>query len=220
MKKFADLQIRIAELIQTAQAARLGASTVQFDMEEYSSLKMQSLSFAESIYGKNHSMYIGLMEGFKPFYNNMPDIRNIDCCLGALMAIKAEIDGGWLGTLKGQIMAESFSDFLEMGNYFLNEGYKDPAAVMFGGVLEEHLRQLSILNKLEIVKANGNPKMGGELNDQLKAAKVYNDIVHKAIMKNLAIRNASAHGKYDEFTEQDVKIMYTEILNVMLNNPI
>ena len=38
--------------------------------------------------------------------------------------------------------AELFADFLEMADYLLSEGYKDPAAVLGGSMLEEHLRQL------------------------------------------------------------------------------
>jgi len=37
-----------------------------------------------------------------------------------------------------------------MSEYFIEEGYKDPAAVMTGCVLEEHLRQLCELNKIEV----------------------------------------------------------------------
>jgi hypothetical protein len=37
-----------------------------------------------------------------------------------------------------------------MAEYLLNESYKDPAAVMTGSVLEEHIRQLCIKNSIPI----------------------------------------------------------------------
>ena len=62
---------------------------------------------------------------------------------GILIAAKEELIGGWFHTTRSLVAAELFSDFLQMAEHLLAEGYKDPAAVMAGGVLEEHLRQLS-----------------------------------------------------------------------------
>src|SRR6266404_128743 len=61
---------------------------------------------------------------------------------GILSALRADYDAGRLQSFEELIHANLFSDFLEMAEYFLQEGYKDPAAVIAGGVLEEHLRKL------------------------------------------------------------------------------
>ncbi len=37
-----------------------------------------------------------------------------------------------------------------MAEYLLKEGYKDPAAVITGSTLEEHLRKLCIKNGIDI----------------------------------------------------------------------
>ena len=63
-----------------------------------------------------------------------------------LKSIKAEIQNGWFQSYKGIISSEIFSDFLEMASHLLDNGYKDASAVMIGGVLEEHLRQLCVTN--------------------------------------------------------------------------
>ena len=61
---------------------------------------------------------------------------------GTLKALRADYDAGRLQSCQELIHADLFSDFLEMAEHFLENEYKDPAAVMAGGVLEEHLRKL------------------------------------------------------------------------------
>ncbi|RPJ77653.1 MAG: hypothetical protein EHM20_05740, partial [Alphaproteobacteria bacterium] len=74
--------------------------------------------------------------------------------VGILQALKTDIEEGYLWSIKELIHADIFTDFLEMAKYLLEEGYKDPAAVLIGGVLEEHLRKLCLKNgiKIEIIK--------------------------------------------------------------------
>jgi len=59
---------------------------------------------------------------------------------GALSALRSAYASGYLTTVSELIHAELFSDFIQMSEYLLSEGYKDPAAVIIGSLLEEHLR--------------------------------------------------------------------------------
>ena len=43
-----------------------------------------------------------------------------------LLSIQNEIEGGWIFSVKQLIAAEIFSDFLEMAEHLLKQGYKDP----------------------------------------------------------------------------------------------
>ena len=61
---------------------------------------------------------------------------------GALTALRPAIGSGYLLSVQELIHADVFADFPEMAQYLLGEGYKDSAAVLIGGVLEEHLRKL------------------------------------------------------------------------------
>ncbi len=70
--------------------------------------------------------------------------------VGILQALKTDIEEGYLWKMSELISADIFSDFLEMAQYLLSEGYKDPSAVLIGGVLEEHLRKLCIKNNIPI----------------------------------------------------------------------
>ncbi|MDO9009380.1 MAG: hypothetical protein Q7U80_14270 [Thiobacillus sp.] len=103
-----------------------------------------SLSFIDRVYGSAHPH-------FNEFTKGTEKSRAGDAERGVaiLEAIRSEIAGGWLFTIKGLIIAELFSDFLEMADHLQESGYKDPAAVMIGSVLEEHLRQLCVKHTIE-----------------------------------------------------------------------
>jgi len=62
--------------------------------------------------------------------------------VGALRALRRDYDAGYLATVQDLVRAEVFVDFFEMAEHLLQQGYKDPSAVIIGSVLEEHLRVL------------------------------------------------------------------------------
>ncbi len=135
-----------------------------------------------------------------------------------LRAIRSEISGGWLFSMKGIITAEVFADFIEMAEHFLETGYKDPAAVMAGSVLEEHLRQLCIKTGIDIERKYGDkliPIKADKLNADLAKENVYSKLNQKLVIGWLGIRNHAAHGEYDEYTRDQVKNMIAGITEFM-----
>jgi hypothetical protein len=143
-------------------------------------------------------------------------VNGIGACKSVLAALKEDIEGGWLQSTKQLISAEIFTDFLEMAEHLLKEGYKDPAAVMIGSVLEEHLRQLCQKNNVDIVVVKGTdtiPKKADAMNIDLCKATVYNMLDQKQITSWLDLRNRAAHGKYTEYTKEQVDLMYQGVLN-------
>jgi len=69
-----------------------------------------------------------------------------------LRALRADYVDGYMQSIVELIHAEVFADFLEMADHLVGQGYKDPAAVLAGSVLEEHLRKLCIKNGIPIDK--------------------------------------------------------------------
>ena len=53
---------------------------------------------------------------------------------GALRALRRDYDAGYLSKFQSLVRAEVFADFLEMAEHLLEQGYKDPCAVLVGGV--------------------------------------------------------------------------------------
>ncbi len=220
MKTFDDLKLRVNELIDLANEIIIKKNGNIDVNEELQTLKHQSVSFIAKIYGNKHNMYEGIVSNFIP-YRSLP--INPECavyCLGTLKAVKAEIEGGWLDTLKGDIMNEAFDSWMEMGQYFYKKGYHDMAAVMYGGVIEEHLRQLCKSKGIPIIKENNKYFRGAELNDKLKTEGVYTDTTKTLVTKVLTIRNHATHAEYDLYTKDEVKLMERDVIHFISANRI
>ena len=138
-----------------------------------------------------------------------------------MSAAKDEVLGGWSKTATGIVSAEIFSDFLEMAEHLLDSGYKDAAAVMVGGMLEEHLRQLCRKHSIPVSSpASTKPKAAGNLNAELAGEKAYSKIDEKMVTSWLGLRNSAAHGKYDEYTGDQVQLMLDGVGNFTARNAI
>jgi hypothetical protein len=137
---------------------------------------------------------------------------------GVLPALRSAYASGYLTTVSELIHADLFSDFIEMAEYLLSEGYKDPAAVIIGSTLEEHLRQLCVRNGLPTT-AGGKPKKADQLNADLANATVYSKLDLKSITSWLDLRNKAAHGKYSEYTKEQVQLVIQSIQDFMTRNP-
>ena len=140
-----------------------------------------------------------------------------------LVAARGEVAGGWTVTARGIVSAEIFGDFIEMAQHLLAEGYKDPAAVVTGSVLEEHLRQLAGKHAVPVefeVKGDHVPKKANVLNADLKKAGVYNALNEKNVIAWLDLRNKAAHGHYTEYTAGNVDLMIQGILQFMASFPV
>ena len=143
---------------------------------------------------------------------------------GVLNAARLEVSGGWAITTTGLVSAEIFSDFLEMASYLLELNYKDPAAVVSGSVLEEHLRQLSQRSGISTTEAGRDGKMlprkAEMLNQDLKKASVYNMLEQKSVTAWLDLRNKAAHGEYNQYNRDQVLAMLQGINDFIARNPL
>jgi len=172
--KLDDLLKRADELIKKGQnvlsTQKHCGLGVAVDFGQLKGSRTACLSFIERIYSSSHPHYKEFDEIVKD-----QDPSYTEAGVEILRTIKAEIAGGWLFTVKGVIAAEIFSDFLEMAEHLLSQGYKDPAAVMIGSTLEEHLRQLCLKHNIDIeVEKNGKmiPKKADVLNAELTKRRV------------------------------------------------
>jgi hypothetical protein len=131
---------------------------------------------------------------------------NMKILPGILNALRADYEAGYLQAIHELIHADVFADFLEMADYILDEGYKDPAAVLAGGVLEEHLRKLCQKNNIQIVIGSRHKK-ADSLNAELAGANAYSTLDQKSVTAWLDLRNKAAHGRYNEYTKEQVVLM-------------
>ena len=137
---------------------------------------------------------------------------------GMLRALRADYVAGYLKSIGELIHADIFSDFLEMAGYLLDEGYKDPAAVLAGGALEEHLRKLCEKHTITTTLA-GRPKKAESMNAELAGSSAYAKLDQKNVTAWLDLRNKAAHGHYTEYEKQQVHLMIQGIRDFITRIP-
>jgi iron only hydrogenase large subunit-like protein len=129
---------------------------------------------------------------------------------GILESAKREFVFGLLAHPRIIATADSMEDFLEQADYLLEQDYKDATCVLVGGVLEATLRSM-LENKYPSIEFN--PKEGlRKFNEHLhKQASAYDKVTFKLIDGYAELRNLAAHGKYDQYTKDQVKefILFT-----------
>ena len=173
-------------------------------------------SFVEKIYSRDHIYYLELQE---PILMGSPGREYTDNsgekgrASKILSAIRKEAESGLLfSNLRELVSSELFSDHLEMAEYLLDNDYKDLSALMIGTTLEIHLRQLCETNSLEVEGDRGR-KPASRLNEDLYKSEVYGKLDFKQVIYWLEIRNNAAHGEYDKYDLNDVRLMLEGVKN-------
>jgi len=142
---------------------------------------------------------------------------------GIASAVFHDLKCGYLASVVELVHADLFSDFLEMAEHLLQSDYKDAAAVIAGSSLEAHLRALAQKHGVSTdqVKPDGttNPKAGNQLNNELASVQAYHKNDQKSITGWLGLRNSSAHGKYGDYTKEQVVLMVAGIRDFIGRSP-
>lgn len=220
--KLKDIQTRIDGLVSQTEAALRNARASEYSRtpamsaEEFAELRAAGLSFLESTFGSEHSYYKEFDRKVSVSWE-----YNGRHALGILRAVQHQIKNGWIETTRGLVTAEVFADFLEMAEHLLDQGYKDPAAVMAGSVLEEHLRQLCGAASIDVEdtsQGKPRPRKADSLNADLAKAKKYSVADQKQVTAWLDLRNKAAHGKYSEYVEQQVVLLVAGIRDFISRN--
>ena len=133
-----------------------------------------------------------------------PDIASAESLLPIAKALRADLQAGWFRSVSEFIHADMFSDFLEVARELHESDCKDAAAVQAGTALESHLRLLAEKHNIETVTEKNRPKNAGDLNVELKKAGVYSLVEQHDVTARLTIRNFAVHGKFDEYSADEV----------------
>lgn len=217
--KLTDLVTRIDEIIALGEQvlatkfkiAGMGGEHIKSG--PMAGFRTASLSFIDRVYGADHPHFQQFGDRTKTSY-----VSDAERGLAILQAIRSEIAGGWLFTVKGLVAAELFSDFLDMAEHLLEQGFKDAAAVMIGSVLEEHLRQLCHRHSVDLADEKDGrlvSRKADRLNAELAKKSVYTSIDQKQVTAWLGLRNDAAHGKYEQYTAEQVKQLLSGVVGFM-----
>lgn len=143
--------------------------------------------------------------------------------IGVAKALRDDLKAGYIRSLVELVHGDVFSDFLEMAQHLCDAAYKDAAAVLAGSTLESHLRSLCQKASIstEIVKAGAGmiPKKAEAMNSDLASAAIYSKLDQKGVTAWLDLRNKAAHGKYAEYSGQQVSNLISGIRDFIIRNP-
>lgn len=142
--------------------------------------------------------------------------------VGILESLRAALTNDYLDTAAEIIHAAVFADFLEMARYLSDEGYKDAAAVIAGSSLEAHLKQLCSRHGIDIEVSTTQglrPKKADRLNADLASSKVYSILDQKNVTAWLDLRNKAAHGEYDKYGIDQVRLLISGVQDFITRNP-
>lgn len=138
--------------------------------------------------------------------------------VGVVESLRADLSAGHLRTLGELLHAEVFSDLLEMAHHLQGEGYKDAAATITGAALESHLRRLAESNGV-VVEVEGRSKKADQLNAELAKAEAYSKLDQKSVTAWLDLRNKAAHGRFAEYSQEQVSLLIAGVRDFMLRYP-
>lgn len=126
------------------------------------------------------------------------------------LAAKDDFQGGFLTSVRNLVQAELFDSEIEQASELLSSGYKGPAAVVAGVILETSLRDICGQNSIAHGKLD-------KMNSDLAKAGVYNKLQQKRITAIADIRNNAAHGHWESFSESDVSEMIRDVGNFLMH---
>lgn len=127
------------------------------------------------------------------------------------MAAKEDFQGGYITSIKNLVQAELFDSELDQARELLKSGYKGPAAVVAGVVLETALKDLCDQNSISYAKLD-------KMNSDLAKLGIYNKLQQKKITALADIRNSAAHGDWQLFTDTEVSEMTRDVENFLANH--
>jgi hypothetical protein len=146
----------------------------------------------------------------------------VENLVGVVQSLSADMKAGYLQSLEELVHGELFGDFLDMSQHLVQSGYKDAAAVIAGSSLEAHLRQLAKRLRVPTEQSTGRglePKKAETLNADLVKAGAYTILDQKNVTAWLDLRNKAAHGKYSEYTKEQVDLLIDSIRNFLTRHP-
>lgn len=171
--------------------------------------KSGSESLILHVVGREVNYYANFVEK-----TEKPQKSSVESGVGILRALREDIEGGFLVEVKDLAMAEIFSNFLDMARHLLENGYKDSAASLGGAVLEDSLRKIAVKNNIEVRDGDDI----GSLNMKLADKGIYNRLKQKNIQTWKTVRNSADHGKFHEYTTEDVDDMLSGVERFLSKN--
>lgn len=213
-KRFVELEQQLAGLeagVTQRQSPLTGSMMNYLDPEQLLNWSVKVTSLLERVGPEASSQLRMFVEAEKP--------KSMDSAFdrfkrmkAVFLAVKEDFEGGYLVSYRSLVQAEVFTSELDQAREQLSSGYKTPAAVIAGIVLETKLRDMCTALGISLGKLD-------KMNADLAKAQAYNSTQQKRITAIAGVRNSAAHGKPEEFTPADVQGMIDDVERFLAAHP-
>lgn len=216
-KRFEELEEEAEQLVEMAKEEDaiywIGATSYTSDFVR---LQVNFVSLIQLLSTKRNS-FSDLIKRANSLAPHDPKVL-----LGLISGLRGDYESGMLRSITEMIEANITGDYLEQAEQLLKGNRQGqyshiPAAVLAGAVLEDGLRRLCARQSpsISVKKPGGSYKMLNALIDDLKNAGLFSELKAKQLRAWADIRNAAAHGQFDDFARADVEQMLASIENFL-----
>lgn len=217
LKFESELQEIIDEYQEVRSRAEYSDASDVLSKSDLSSLITRCVAAVERASGRQSRYSIRMTEILsRKYYDGDWDAAGY--AVGIVQALLNDLQKGFTNSIEELLHANVFSDFIEMAEHLVNNGYKDAAAVITGSTLEVHLKQLAVKFGIQPDRG-GKPKKADMLNSELVKTDAYSKLDQKSVTAWLGLRNDAAHGNYSEYDKSQVNLMIEGVRNFISRNP-
>ena len=212
---------QVLELYKTIDSSSQYSDFSDVLFSAYGQFRASAIAVINRVAGPD-SVYVKEIDILPMHRDHGSNNSNIPVIAGIVQALRDDVARDFLESARELIHGELFSDFLEMADFLVSEGYKDAAAIMGGGVLETHIHQLCIKHSIlleDTVRGQVQIKRADRLNDELVSANVYSKLDQKNVKAWLDLRNKAAHAEYNQYTIEQVSLLLQSIRDFISRYP-
>ncbi len=184
-------------------------------VEQQNTLYHGTLGIMQALYGIDSSQEKALRTSIERFTNkDHPSastvINNSVAAIGGVLAaIKAELDSGFIGSLRATLTGEVLTDFIKLARMTLDESgddAKNVAAVLAAAAFEDVLRKLADLKGID------HQEKLADVMTALKDVGVLQGAEVGIAQSYLSFRNRSLHAKWNEVNRPAIEsvLAFTE----------
>lgn len=208
-------------LLKSRVDSLLNSSSQTSSIELQNALYFGTLSVMQAVYGSNSSQerdlrtYLERLREKLPPGNSLLIQQSISAIKGALSSIKAEIESGFMGTLRTTLTGEVLTDIIKLTRAVLEEkgdDAKNVASVLAAAAFEDTLRKLADIKKC------GDADKLADLLTQIKDAGVLQGAEVGIAQSYLSFRNRALHAKWNEVDRPSVESVLAFVEQIILKH--
>ena len=200
LRQIAALDREYADFKTKLRHAEFGA-VVQPD--EYAEFNTRCLALIDRTLGRGHAYY---EQALREMQREPMSSAELAVSLhGLVRALKVDIEADALATVRELGHTDLLAVFLRMAEGLLGAQRKEPAAVLLGGALEAHLRNLAVKHHVEIDDEGhaSSAQLAQELNEML-SQQVYGLSEFKSVAAWLELREKASRSVASAYSHDDV----------------